>query len=598
VGLLIPAGIATDETTSHFFRYIVSSSRLHSLWGFENEDRIFPDVNNTTKFCLLTIGGTDSLCASGDFVFFSRQVGDLQDEWRHFKLSPTDLNLFNPNTGTCPTFRGKKDAVLSRVIYKRVPVLKHGEREQEGWAIDLKQGLFSMASDSNLFHAWPPDERMTTDGTRIRLYESKMFHVYDHRFGTYIGQTQAQSNKGFLPQLSDEQHKRPDVVAAAKHGVNVADVDKAIPARWNHDWFLGWRAICRSVDERTLISAVLPKTGVGNSTILCFPANADPLEVAALLANLCSFCFDYCARQKIGGSNMSHFISEQLPVLPQSTYAQPCAWDGADSLLGWIGRRVMELTYTSFDVGSFASDCGYTCTPFIWDADRRFQIRCEVDAAFLHLYLPATDIGAWDSKSVVDSAYRTTTPIDFSELTATFPVPLDAVRHILDSFPVVRRKEEEKYGHYRSKETILRIYDQLTEAIRTGTPYQSPLDPPPGDARCCHPNDPDAAAHFAPRPDPKPHATSVPPVSKTASTEVRRGPGRPPKSAANDGQATEAILAYLKSNAGMHGKSAILEGTGIDAAEWNAAIKQLVDEGKVKKEGEKKGARYQHNTLP
>jgi hypothetical protein len=75
--------------------------------------------------------------------------------------------------------------------------------------------------------------------------------------------------------------------------------------------------------------------------------------------------------------------------------------------------------------------------------------------------------------------------------------------------------------------------------------------------------------------------------------EVRRGPGRPPKAESGNTSATaEAILAYLQSHPGLHGKSAILEATGIDAAQWNAAIKQLVEEGKVKKEGEKKGARY------
>ncbi len=166
----------------------------------------------------------------------------------------------------------------------------------------------------------------------------------------------------------------------------------------------------------------------------------------------------------------------------------------------------------------------------------------------------------------------------------------------MDTFLIIQCQEVEKYGHYRSKETILRIYDQLTEAIRTGSPYQSPLDPPPGDVMCCHPNDPEAAAHFAPRSEPKPHSASVPPVSRTLSAEVRRGPGRPPKAAVKDGQATEAILAYLKSNPGLHGKSAILDGTGIDAAAWDAAIKQLVEDGMVRKEGEKKrGARYGAN---
>jgi hypothetical protein len=58
----------------------------------------------------------------------------------------------------------------------------------------------------------------------------------------------------------------------------------------------------------------------------------------------------------------------------------------------------------------------------------------------------------------------------------------------MDTFPIVKRKDEEKSdGDYRTKRTILEIYDALGEAVRTGTPYQTRLNPPPPDPRCCHP---------------------------------------------------------------------------------------------------------------
>jgi hypothetical protein len=51
----------------------------------------------------------------------------------------------------------------------------------------------------------------------------------------------------------------------------------------------------------------------------------------------------------------------------------------------------------------------------------------------------------------------------------------------MDTFPIVRRKDEEKYnGDYRTKRVILEIYDVMREAIRTGQPYATRLDPPPG----------------------------------------------------------------------------------------------------------------------
>lgn len=73
---------------------------------------------------------------------------------------------------------------------------------------------------------------------------------------------------------------------------------------------------------------------------------------------------------------------------------------------------------------------------------------------------------------------------------------------------------------------------------------------------------------------------------------VRRGPGRPPKSGALTTTAARAIEGFLSAHPGWHGKSAILAATGTDAAAWNAAIKELLEGGKVERQGEKKGARY------
>jgi hypothetical protein len=56
----------------------------------------------------------------------------------------------------------------------------------------------------------------------------------------------------------------------------------------------------------------------------------------------------------------------------------------------------------------------------------------------------------------------------------------------MDTFPIVKRKDEAKYGEYRTKRTILKIYDAMQNSIATGQPYQTRLDPPPADRRCCH----------------------------------------------------------------------------------------------------------------
>jgi hypothetical protein len=62
-----------------------------------------------------------------------------------------------------------------------------------------------------------------------------------------------------------------------------------------------------------------------------------------------------------------------------------------------------------------------------------------------------------------------------------FPTPRDAVGFILDQFPLVRQKDEQAHGRYRTRERILEIYDAMLAAQRSGRPYQTALDPPPGE---------------------------------------------------------------------------------------------------------------------
>ncbi len=52
---------------------------------------------------------------------------------------------------------------------------------------------------------------------------------------------------------------------------------------------------------------------------------------------------------------------------------------------------------------------------------------------------------------------------------------------------MVKRKDEQQHGEYRTKRVILEFYDALAEAARTGHPYQTRLDPPPADPRVAHP---------------------------------------------------------------------------------------------------------------
>jgi hypothetical protein len=231
VGIIVPSGIATDNTTRYFFQDLIDQQSLVSLYSFENEEFIFPAVHHATKFCLLTLTGLDQSIPETDFVFFARQVSFLKDESRHFTLSANDMLLINPNTRTCPIFRSKRDAKLVKLVYSRVPVLvNEGLPERNPWGVRFS-AMFHMSNDSHFFRTREQleQEGWSLDGnhfvgegqTFLPLYEGKMIHNFDHRFGTYEGQTQAQANQGKLPELNPQQHNNPHLYSLPRYWVPI-----------------------------------------------------------------------------------------------------------------------------------------------------------------------------------------------------------------------------------------------------------------------------------------------------------------------------------------------------------------------------------------
>jgi len=460
VGCIVPSGIATDDTTKVFFQEIMNTQTLDSLYSFENEEFVFPGIHHATKFCLLTISGYARPQVASDFVFFARQTSYLAEQERHFSLSREDVALFNPNTRTCPIFRFKRDMGLTRAIYKSIPILiKDAPVESNNWNITFTR-MFDMANDSHLFrtyeqlHAdgWRLDGNMFYKGNEVclPLYEGKMIWLFDHRFGTYDGQTQAQANQGKLPELSEQQHADPLLATMPHYWIHQSHFPQLMKDK--RKALLVFRDITGAVVFRTAIFSIIPVVPCGHTMPVVSFDDEHTKKIFWLESLAASFIFDYCTRQKLGGTHMTFSVLKQLPVLSPDTYKLPCRWN-KNALLGkWILPRVLELTYTAWDLREFARECGYNGPPFRWDEERRFLLRCELDAAYFHLY----------------------------------SIARDDVDYIMETFPIVKRKDEKAFGEYRTKRVILEMYDAMALAMETGTAYESPVSPPPASMQMTH----------------------------------------------------------------------------------------------------------------
>ena len=150
-----------------------------------------------------------------------------------------------------------------------------------------------------------------------------------------------------------------------------------------------------------------------------------------MVANLDCLVFDFVARQKIGGTHMNFFILKQLPVIPPHNYT--------NEDINYISARVLELTYTSWEMKPFAEDMGYEGEPFIWDEGRRAKLRAELDAYYAKLYGLTRD----ELRYILD------------------PKAVHGEDFPSESFRVLKENEIKKYGEYRTQRLVLAAWDML-----------------------------------------------------------------------------------------------------------------------------------------
>jgi len=449
VGLLTPSGIASDKTAAPFFKGVATGGRLKALYDFENRRTrydlppFFPDVDSRFKFVAFVASPTP-LKGAAQCAFFLQHVSELQDPERCFPLSAADFARVNPNTGTAPIFRSRRDARLTTAIYDRLPVLvdRSGGGERKAWPVRYLR-MFDMTNDSKLFltraeleerdGAYPVggNRFKSAAGEFVPLYEGKMVQAYDHRAASVVVNLENQHRPAQPAAATLAQHKNPDWLPSPQFWM-----DSAHSPAMRFPYLLAFKDVTAPTNMRSMIAALIPGSGVGN-TLPIVLGNQDgaalPGPIASLfLANFNSTIFDFVARQKIQGQHLNWYIVEQLPVVPLAHYET--VRFGKKTAGDIIRAAVLELTYTAHDMAPFARDMGHVAKsgkakpPFVWDDARRLKLRAKLDAVYFHLY------------GVTDR---------------------DDVRYVYSTFPIVERAEMGAFDRYRSRDLCLAYMSAL-----------------------------------------------------------------------------------------------------------------------------------------
>ena len=450
VGLLTPSGIASDLSASEFFRKVATGGHLRGLFDFENRrtryglESFFPDVDSRFKFAAM-IGSPSRTFKAANCGFFLQAVTELKNPEQAFPITAADFARVNPNTGTAPIFRTRRDMALTTAIYDRCPVLvdKSGGEAVAAWPVKYAT-MFHMTNDSHLFRtkaeleekegAWAigGNRWQSSGGEWVPLYEGKMVQAFDHRAAGIIINPENLNRPAQPLPATLEQSADPAWLADPQFWVSVDR--KAYP---DLGWVLGFKEITAPTNNRTMIAALFPSVGFGNKVPVLLP-DGKHCDEWQLAANFNSIAFDFSTRQKVQGQTLNLFIVEQLPVIPPAAYTRQF---GPQSAADIVKAAVLELTYTAHDMAPFARDMGHVdgegevLPPFAWDEERRLHLRAKLDALYFILY------GLFDPADPAQSR--------------------DDIRYIYSTFPIVERQELTAHGSYRSRDLCLAYINTL-----------------------------------------------------------------------------------------------------------------------------------------
>lgn len=451
-GLVLPTGIAVNDTNKAFFSRLVEENRLVSLYDFENREKLF-DIDSRFKFCLLTAGPARSEAADVKGGFYLTRLDHLLDPNRIYTLRTSDFALLNPNTKTCPTFRTSRDAELTAKIYRHCGhIIENETTGSNPWGVKFGS-MIHMSNDSHLFRTY---EQLTAEGAQlvgnrfriadgteyVPLYEGKMIWHYNHHYGTWptAGPRPNTIDTPTPTELTD-----PNSNIMPWYWIPASEVEEKIEKSFGTQkgGLLIYRGIGRSVDERTFINATVPNAeGVGNSATAIGCRTVPRLILQGIFS---SIPFDFVVRQKVGGINMSTFFVKQFPILSPEQIGEEMQWE--------MAKRVIELTYFNHDMDAWAEELWEEMTPaqraemprigaktpYIFDPDRRTLLQAELDAMVAHLFGLTTD----ELRYILD------------------PEDICGPGCINETFRVLKDREFRDFGEYRTQRLVLDAWHRL-----------------------------------------------------------------------------------------------------------------------------------------
>ena len=432
VSQVVPEGLYGGANCMAIRKELFENCRLDGFLGFENTRKVwFDGVHGSTKFTIYSArrpGKTRRFRVA----FNIRSVSDLTTAQAGGALRmPLQLvDTFSPDALAIMEFGSQRDIDIAEKMYGRHP--KFGD-DTAGPPHRHYMREIDMGKDRSLF-----DE----DPAGVPLYEGRMVAQYDHRAKGY------RSGRGRKAVWEDLAFFDPSKSIQPQWHIPADLIPDKVRERYQQ-FRVGFCDVASPTNERTLVATLIPPNTICGHTIPTFVFA--PFDVRAYLVWLAcanAFVVDFLARQKVT-LHMSYTALDSLPF-PRSI--------PAENALGFLLPRVLRLVCTSKEMvvlwnlmteeGWVHRQSDSSVSPGVTSDEERKTLRSEIDA-----YV-ARDV---------------------------YGLTRDELAYVLDTFPIVEKRDIKVFGEYRTKRMILKAFDEAGtlsagKSIETISRAGSPLE--------------------------------------------------------------------------------------------------------------------------
>ena len=207
--------------------------------------------------------------------------------------------------------------------------------------------LFWDASTAGSEGAYPVERgALETAKTSGCPNAGRMVHPFDHRAAGVVVNLENVHRAAQPEPTTDLEKADADFLPSPQYWVSRSNLPRSLAARWQ----VAFKDVTAPTNERTMIAAIVPESGAGNTLPLIITGT---MPSPAIVSCLNSFAFDFVARGKVQGQHLNWFIVEQLPVVPPAGYVLQV---GGTTAAAIVTRRRDFKTFRPEQASAFKAD--------------------------------------------------------------------------------------------------------------------------------------------------------------------------------------------------------------------------------------------------